>query len=199
MRKIKARMKEGQFIDRIIRTREDGKTEFELRNGARMVCYFQVCQECQRSVPEFNFRSREAQVCDECLMAEARRKREEHIEWLASPEYNRQSRLRSALLAQCVRAKRWLLLKAATPRWVDKLAIATIYEECSKRTRDEGVQYHVDHIWPIKHELCCGLHVPWNLQIITATENFRKNNSLIDGRPGTKIFTGSAPNFAFRR
>ena len=32
----------------------------------------------------------------------------------------------------------------------------------------------VDHIHPIKHELFCGLHVPWNLQYLTGSENKRK-------------------------
>jgi hypothetical protein len=32
----------------------------------------------------------------------------------------------------------------------------------------------VDHIHPIKHDMLCGLHVPWNLQYLTGTENKRK-------------------------
>ena len=34
----------------------------------------------------------------------------------------------------------------------------------------------VDHIWPIKGENFCGLHVPWNLQIMTSEENTVKYN-----------------------
>lgn len=58
----------------------------------------------------------------------------------------------------------------ACPEWVDKKELKNIYSQCPKG-------YHVDHIIPLKHELVCGLHVPWNLQYLTATENIKKKNS----------------------
>ncbi len=67
----------------------------------------------------------------------------------------------------------------ATPKWLTKqnlIEIQDIYFCCSEYNRLLEEQYHVDHIIPLQGEYICGLHVPWNLQILTAKENQNKGN-----------------------
>lgn len=64
----------------------------------------------------------------------------------------------------------------ATPRWADRWFIDEIYELSYLRSRLTGVQWHVDHIVPLKSDLVCGLHCEQNLRVITAFENISKKN-----------------------
>lgn len=66
----------------------------------------------------------------------------------------------------------------ATPSWVSYKEIGKFYRIAAKLWRSTGISHNVDHIVPLKGKNVCGLHVPWNLQVLTAVENRRKSNHL---------------------
>ena len=75
------------------------------------------------------------------------------------------------------RAKRRAVQKSATPSWltaIHKAQIQEMYEIALARDVQTGVKHHVDHIVPIMGENVSGMHVPWNLRVITAKENLSK-------------------------
>jgi len=66
-----------------------------------------------------------------------------------------------------------------TPRWLtedDKQSIAKLYVLARELSYRTGVEYQVDHILPLQGRHVSGLHVPSNLQVITATLNKSKGN-----------------------
>jgi len=71
----------------------------------------------------------------------------------------------------------------ATPGWLNanqKMEIRLKYRLAIELSRATGVRHAVDHIIPLHGEMVCGLHVPWNLQVITQEDNLKKYNRLID-------------------
>jgi len=81
------------------------------------------------------------------------------------------------------RRKRW----QATPPWVTpkmRQTIRAAYSRASELTKATGTVHHVDHIVPIQGDGVCGLHVPWNLRVVTALENLRKGNRHEDWSSG---------------
>jgi hypothetical protein len=73
--------------------------------------------------------------------------------------------------------------RLATPKWLtrrQKKEIRQLYQIAMTMTKTTGEKYVVDHIVPLRSEIVCGLHVPWNLRVITHEENLAKSNQLVD-------------------
>ena len=73
--------------------------------------------------------------------------------------------------------------REAIPAWItaeQKLAMREMYLQAQKLTKITGERYVVDHIIPLISPDVCGLHVPWNLRVITQEENLKKSNKLLD-------------------
>ena len=72
----------------------------------------------------------------------------------------------------------------ATPPWLteaQKQEIAHLYWLSRDAYLTTGEKYEVDHIIPLRGKDICGLHVPWNLQVLPADLNRKKSNNV--GRP----------------
>lgn len=81
--------------------------------------------------------------------------------------------------------KRRNRVQRAIPAWANKSAIAAIYEQATRLTKETGIPHQVDHIIPIQGKNVCGLHVEHNLQILTKTLNLKKRTHF-DPDPSTE-------------
>lgn len=98
-------------------------------------------------------------------------------------EYNyRFNRSPRGKIRNAVNAAKYRFRKAkASPAWLTEDQFSEMEnfyihaKDCSVVT---GEVYHVDHIIPLAGKNVCGLHVPWNLQIIPADMNFKKKNKV---------------------
>ncbi len=139
------------------------------------------CSTCEETKPYTEFfkqlRNKDGYFgqCKFCVN-EKRKERKDSINAKQRKYYrnNRQYYITKAYLRnkQVARAK---------PAWLTEeheFMLEEIYELRDLRSELTGVVHHVDHIVPLRGQNCCGLHVPWNLQVIPAVDNLSKSNSI---------------------
>ena len=88
----------------------------------------------------------------------------------------------------------------ATPKWItkeQKLDMRKLYLQAMELTKITNERYVVDHIIPLISEEICGLHVPWNLRVITQEENLKKSNKLLDSPLVAQYKTTNPGNLIF--
>jgi hypothetical protein len=98
--------------------------------------------------------------------------------------YGREWNARNRDALRAGKAARKTAVKQATPLWltaIQRAQVAEFYDIALARTTQTGVAHEVDHIYPIKGTHSRGLHVPWNLQVLTAAANNTKRRRLPPG------------------
>lgn len=79
-------------------------------------------------------------------------------------------------------SNRRAIIKGCKPSWADNRAIREIYRRCHEISKATGIEHHVDHMYaltPDTDDILSGLHVHFNMQILTAEENLKKSNKII--------------------
>jgi hypothetical protein len=152
------------------RCREDIKKARE----ARQARFRQRCR-CQ-SVPKLE--RRERTPWNAAKQREYDKKRR-----LANPEKVRE-RMRRWNAAnhdksRASRSRRRAATFKATPPWLNEQQLKEMrlfFSDAVAMTEFAGEPWHVDHIVPLRGKLVCGLHVPWNLQLMRGADNLSKSN-----------------------
>lgn len=104
----------------------------------------------------------------------SRKWRENNIEYCRA--YDREYTKLNKAKFNAKNALRKTRLMRALVAWADLRKIASFYAEAQYLSEETGVEHHVDHIVPLKNHVVCGLHCEDNLQILTGSENSKKNN-----------------------
>lgn len=75
--------------------------------------------------------------------------------------------------------------RQATPPWLTKehrKQMTGLHAKARRLEKRTGIPHHVDHIIPLRakfdgagKQIACGLHVPWNLQVLPGPENCSKH------------------------
>lgn len=162
-----------------------------------------ICKTCKlsRTFNLFKVSKKTGKLLNPCLECRQERKRKDHRNNLErdnatknawakrNPEKVRVSRENwkdaNVGKVKADKSRRKERVAIATPKWLSPLQIEAInfyYMMADLRTKTSGVEYHVDHIVPLRGKNVCGLNVPWNLETIPAKENLENGNKMFPWR-----------------
>lgn len=155
------------------RCREKHKEKLRIKNLGRYHALYKKDGEYKEKA---NIRSKEWREANSERVKEYLDKNPEQREKarIRAKEWQKKNRGR-ALANSNLRKKR---VRQAMPPWADRRKISDIYEKSVQMEKQTGVKHHVDHIIQLVNDKICGLHIPINLQVIPASDNLRKGNSL---------------------
>jgi hypothetical protein len=141
------------------------------------------CYNCKTTKPKNEFGSNKSKLDklkSECILCNRKLK----AKWKKEnpDKVNAQRARRRA--AKLNRMLKWgkEYLKPEIDNWYRRAKLATIFME---------EPYEVDHIEPLQGEDVSGLHVPWNLTLLTQSENSSKGNRRVQQKPAPPIPTGT--------
>lgn len=131
-----------------------------------------TCIDCNRSIALVHYRRNSKSRI--ALVAEYRDKNPRKAKQWARRSYEKNKE------AYCARSmERHTTKLQRMPLWLTeqhRKEIRAVYKERDRLAEATGKVFHVDHIVPLRGETVSGLHVPWNLQILTAFDNLSKSN-----------------------
>ena len=105
---------------------------------------------------------------------------------IPGPERCKRWRAKNPDKVRASSANRRATKRDAKPSWFNedhKTIEEQLHAEAIRLTRETGIAHHVDHIIPLRakkknengfYDFACGLHVPWNLRVVTGLENNHK-------------------------
>ncbi len=138
------------------------KTRYEARKEEQSIAYKSYYEEHKEEI-----KARQRKYYEE--------NREEHI------CRTRSWRRRNPEKIIAYNANRNIQILKSTPLWLSPGMIEAIeykYETAQRLTKSTGIPHEVDHIIPLQGKTVRGLHVPWNLRVVTREENRTKSNKL---------------------